>query len=165
METVGQKITTAIVDITFFLVVGFLGVQKVLESPSLFAILIIYSKGRFDVARDKQTAQIISNNSNGPGGGGSGTGSSGSMRAVDPNMQSHSPHNLNIPKSKFAPPIPRDKKGILAHLPSISDFIPKFHFTTIVCILWFIMNSVADYPVNQALIEYNGMAGFVAKVK
>ncbi len=60
--TAGQKFMSSLVDIVFFVVIGFLGYKVVLKESTLFALLVIYAQGRFSVAKDKQTSMLVANN-------------------------------------------------------------------------------------------------------
>lgn len=102
---VGQRITSAFVDVVFFCVVGALGWQKVLSEPTLAVLFGSYASYRFGIAAGKQQTLVAFSRGDGSGTGGSGKYPQASAPRV--------PHDPRVDPPWEDPPTPPRRGGRL----------------------------------------------------
>ena len=98
----GQRILATLVDLAFFVVVGLLGMRRILSEGVLATLLSGYVAHRFGVASGKQQAIVAATLGGGGGGGGmGGSGGSGSSQ------------RMPAVRTEIVEPNPRDSRRLM----------------------------------------------------
>lgn len=100
----GQRILATLVDLAFFVVVGLLGMKRILSEGVLATLLSGYVAHRFGVASGKQQAIVAATLGGGGGGGGMAGGSGGG---------SGSSQRMPAVRTEIVEPNPRDSRRLM----------------------------------------------------